>query len=133
MAKSISVRHKSFLPGAGRDASGAPKQGKTRVVGVITVSSYAGGSGEILKARDVGLSNIDFIQLRVSDENTGELSAAAAGGRAPIRQVSYTKSTGHFYLYALDADGVLLVVNTAATETVEFVAEGDSVQDVELL
>lgn len=133
MAKSISIRHRSFLPGAGRDSSGAPKQGKTRVVGVITVSSYGGGSGEPLKARDVGLSSIDFIQLRVSDENTGELSATAGGGAAPTREVSYTKSTGHFYLWQENSDGQKAGLALAGTETVEFVAEGDSVHDVELL
>lgn len=133
MAHSVSTRFRSFLPGAGRDSSGSPKQGKTRVVGVITVSSYGGGDGEIFTAREMGLSAIDFCQLRVSDENSGAMSAAAAAGQAPVRQVSYTKSTGHFYLYNIDADGILQPVNAAATQTVEFVAEGDSISDVELL
>jgi len=133
MAHSTSIRFKSFLPGAGRDSAGAPKQGKTRVVGVVTVSSYGGGGGEIFKAKEMGLSNIDFCQLRVSDENTGEMSAAAAGGVAPIRQVTYNRSTGHFYLFQIDADGVLRGLALAGTETVEFVAEGDSIHDVELL
>lgn len=130
MAKSISIRHRSFLPGAGRDSSGAPKQGKTRVVGVISVTSYSGGGGEPLKARDLGLSNTDFVQLRVSDEASGDMSGAAS---APVRGVTYSKSTGHFYLWLQDDDGEKTFVATAGTETVEFVAEGDSVQDVELL
>jgi len=130
MAKSISIRHKSFLPGAGRDASGAPKQGKTRVVGVISVTSYSGQVGERLPARDVGLTNIDFIQLRVSDEASG-----ATGGTtgSPFRGVVYSKSTGHFYLFIESDAGAKSYLAVAGTETVEFVAEGDSSQDVELL
>jgi len=133
MAKSVSFRYRSFLPGAGFDSSGSPKQGKTRVVGVITVSSYSGGDGEPLSANDLGLSAIDAINIRVSDGNTGAMSAAAAGGIAPIRQVTYTKSTGHFYLFNIDADGLLTPIASAATETVEFDAFGDSAMDVELL
>jgi hypothetical protein len=133
MAKSVSFRYRSFLPGAGFDSTGSPKQGKTRIVGVITVSSYGGGDGEQLSANDVGLSTIDAISIRVSDQNSGAMSAAAAGGQSPVRMVSYTKSTGHFYLFNLDADGVLQPVAAAATQTLEFDCLGDSAMDVELL
>lgn len=129
MASDVRIRFRSFLPGAGFDSSGNPKQGKTRVVGVVSVTSYGGSSGEPLAAEDVGLNNIDFIQLRVSDENSGDMSSA---GFAPIRKVTYTKSTGHFYLYnEIEAD--IAEVASGSTETVEFVAEGDSAHDVELL
>lgn len=134
MANDVKIRFRSFLPGAGFDNSGNPKQGKTRVVGRVEVTAYAGGDGERLSAQDVGLSNIDFIQLRVEDENTGAMSAAAGGGIAPRRAVTYTKSTGHFYLFTVDADGqVTGGVGAADTENLEFVAEGDSAADVELL
>jgi hypothetical protein len=129
MARNVQPRFRSFLPGAGFDANGNPKQGKTRVVGVISVTSYEGGSGESLKARDIGLSNIDFIQLRVSDEASGEYS-----GGAPLqRNVVYSKSTGHFYLHNEALAGDKTGVANAGTETVEYVAEGDSIADVELL
>lgn len=133
MAKSVSFRYRSFLPGAGFDSSGSPKQGKTRVVGVITVSSYSGGEGEPLSANDLGLSNIDACNLKVADQNKGAMSAAAGGGIRGLRGVSYTKSTGHFYLYGIDSDGQLSSVASAATETIEFDALGDSAMDVELL
>lgn len=133
MAKSVALRFRSFLPGAGFDSAGSPKQGKTRVVGVITVSSYSGGDGEPLSAVDLGLNAIDYVSLRVSDQNKGAMSAAAGGGIRPLRGVSYTKSTGHFYLYAIDSDGQLSSVGVTATETVEFDAMGDSAHDVELL
>jgi len=133
MAKTISFRYRSFLPGAGFDSTGSPKQGKTRIVGVITVSSYSGGEGEPLSANDLGLNTIDSIHIRVADENTGAMSAAAGGGIAPTRKVSYTKSTGHFYLYNVDSDGQISSIASAATETVEFDAFGDSAMDVELL
>ena len=130
MAIDVKPRFRSFLPGAGFDANGNPKQGKTRVVGIISVTSYGGGSGEPLKARDIGLTNIDFIQLRVSDENSGDASNA---GWAFTRHASYTKSSGHFYLWTEVEAGDKTDVAKGGTETVEYVAEGDSAFDVELL
>lgn len=129
MAKTVAIRSRSFLPGAGRDSSGAPKQGKTRVVGSISVTSYAGGGGEILKPRELGLAAADFVQLRISDEASGEFSSGAPKTRAVV----YSKSTGHFYLLNVAGTGAKSGVAKTSTETVEFVAEGDSVLDVELL
>lgn len=126
MAKNVNFRFRSFLPGAGFDSTGAPKQGKTRVVGVINVTSYSGEGGEPCSARDLGLSNIDAINVRVADEHQGDSTGI-------LRLVSYTKSTGHFYLYTQVAAGDRTQVAAAATETVEFDALGDSAQDVELL
>jgi hypothetical protein len=133
MAKTISTRFRSFLPGAGFDSSGSPKQGKTRIVGVISVTSYGGGDGEPLTATDIGLNNIDYVNLRVSDGNKGAMSASVGGGIRAVRQVTYVRSTGHFYLYNIDSDGQLTPIAVAATETVEFDALGDSASDVELL
>jgi len=126
MAKNVNTRFRSFLPGAGFDSSGSPKQGKTRVVGVINVTSYAGENGEPLTARDLGLTNIDTVNLRVADAQAGDSTGV-------LRLVTYTKSTGHFYLYTQVAAGDRTQVAAAATETVEFDAMGDSASDVELL
>jgi hypothetical protein len=125
MANDVRVRFKSFLPGAGFDSSGGAKQGKTRVVGTVTVTSYNGESGEPLSAVDVGLSTIDSITLRVREEyNTGS---------GTVRTAPYSTSTGQFYLQTtLMTTGAISKVATAATETLEFVAEGDSANDVEL-
>ncbi len=131
MANDVKIRFRSFLPGAGFDSSGSAKQGKTRVVGEIDVTAYSGGDGEPLNPVDVGLTVIDHINLRVADENSGALSAAAGGGMAPMRDVSYTKSTGHFYLFTVNSDGQIGVLSNA-TESLEFDAFGDSAHDVEL-
>lgn len=124
MATDVKIRFKSFLPGSGFDSSGNAKQGKTRVVGQIDVTSY--GSGEVLTPSDVGLANIDSITLRIADE-TGNASAQTH------RQAVYVKSVQEFYLNEISSAGVPDQYAPAATETVEFVAEGDSAHDVELL
>jgi hypothetical protein len=125
MARDVKVRFHTFLPGAGFDASGNPKQGKTRVVGEVDVTSYARG-GEALSAIDVGLNTIDSLTLRVGDE-TGDPSATRR------RQAIYSKSVSQFYLVDTTTAGVPNERADAATETVEFVAEGDSAADPELL
>ena len=126
MAKDVKVRFQHFLPGAGFDSSGNPKQGKTRVTGEIDVTSYSGEQGEPLTATDLRLANIDAVTLRVADAMQGDSTGTE-------RQVLYTKSTGHFYLHLIDAGGIKTQVAAAQTETLEFVAEGDSAHDVELL
>lgn len=125
MAIDVKPRFKSFLPGAGHDSSGNPKQGKTRVVGEIDVTSYSGENGEPLKAADIGLTTIDSINLRVADAIQGDSTGTE-------RQVLFAKSTGHFYLHTIDAAGAKTQVAAAATETLEFDAFGDSAEDVEL-
>jgi hypothetical protein len=127
----VKIRFRSFLPGGGFDSSGNPTQGKMRVVGEIDVTAYEGGGGAPLSAQDLGLTTIDSISLRVSDENNGDMSATAGGGQSYIRSVSYTKSVGFFYLFNRDADGQAAVVDNA-TETLEFDAFGESAHDVEL-
>lgn len=125
MANDVRIRFKSFLPGAGFDSAGGPKQGKTRVVGTVTVTSYS-SEGESLSAIDLGLSTVDALHLRVSEE----LDA----GAGTIRTAPYSLSTGQFYLFTtLMTTGAISKVAVAGTETLEFVAEGDSAGDVELL
>lgn len=125
MANNVNIRFRSFLPGGGFDSSGDAKQGKTRVVGAVNVTSYSGEGGEPFSARDVGLSTIDSINLRVADAIQGDSTGTE-------RQVLYAKSTGHFYLHTIDGAGAKTRVASAATETVEFDAMGDSAHDVEL-
>jgi len=124
MAYDVKTKFKSFLPGAGRDSSGNPKQGKTRVVGQIDVTSYAGAEGEPLNAVDVGLAVIDNFDFKVQD---------GIGGAAPgvLREVAYARSTGHFYLLDV-SEGSVASATTGGTETILFTVEGDSAEDVEL-
>lgn len=124
MANDVKIRFKSFLPGAGFDSAGAAKQGKTRVVGEVAVTSYA-RAGETLGPVDVGLSAIDSITLRVADD-TGDPSGSTS------REVKFDKSVGQFYLVTRGEGGTTTEYAAAATETIEFVAEGDSAHDVEL-
>ena len=129
MSKTVTTRFKQFLPGAGRDSAGNPVQGKTRVVGKLDITSYSGGEGEPVSARDLGLTNIDAVSFRVEEEIAGALT----GGDAARRQASYAKGSGHLYLYTVDGAGTISPVATSGTESVEFVAEGDSAEDVELI
>jgi hypothetical protein len=102
-------------------------------VGTVAVTSYGGAEGEPFSATDVGLSTIDAISLRHGDEVGGALSGAAGGGVSPIRSVVYAKTTGHFYLYTVDSDGQTLgTAEGNSVQVLEFVAEGDSANDVEL-
>ena len=126
MANDVKIRLKSFLPGAGFSSAGAAKQGKTRVVGTVSVTSYDGEEGEAFKAVDVGLSTIDALSIRVRDQIDGSFPGAKN------RDVLYSQSTGHFYLLTRVATGVALGVVAGSTETLEFIAEGDSASDVEL-
>jgi hypothetical protein len=128
MATDVKIRFRSFLPGGGFDSSGNAKQGKTRVVGEVDVTSYDGGEGEPLKPVDVGLNAIDAITLRNAEEISGGLS----GGDASRRGVVYAKGSGHFYLFTTDGAGTITPLASGGTETIEFVAEGDSAHDVEL-
>lgn len=125
MANDVKIRFRSYLPGGGFDSAGGAKQGKTRVVGEVDVTSYAGQKGEPFVPRDLGLTAIDSIALRVAD-------ACVDGGGGATREVNYSKSTGHFYLILVAANGSVTNVAKAQTETLEFDALGDSANDVEL-
>ena len=124
MANDVRVRFKSHLPGGGFDSSGGAKQGKTRVVGAVTVTSYV-KAGEGLSAIDIGLTTIDCINLRVSD-STGDQNGQSE------RVVRYDKSVGQFYLLNHLRTGEDVPYANAATETLEFDALGDGAGDVEL-
>ncbi len=123
MANDVKIRFKSHLPGGGFNSSGDPKQGKTRVVGEIDVTSYV--HGENLSAIDIGLTAIDSISLRIADE-TG------SAGAQTNREVLYVKSVAQFYVNTVSQAGVKLGATGAGTETIEFDALGDSAEDVEL-
>jgi hypothetical protein len=127
MPTDITIRFKSFLPGAGKDASGNPKQGKTRVVGQIAVTDYTAG-GEPLTPQDLTLTAIDHLDLRVANE-------VGAPGGDQLRSAHYNQTDDLFYLVTMSntAGDNTTEYADAATETVEFVAEGDSSHDAELL
>ena len=125
MASDITIRFKSFLPGAGKDASGNPKQGKTRVVGQIAVTSYVSG-GEPLAPQDLTLTAIDALHLRVHNQVGGTSGEDR-------REALYNQTDDLFYLVTISDVGQSNEYADAATETVEFVAEGDSSHDAELL
>ena len=125
MANDVKRRFHSFLPGAGYDANGNPKQGKTRVVGRIEVTSYTRG-GEELTPTSIGLTAIDHLSLRPVDE-TGDPSGATK------REARTDLSQNVFYLVDIGETGTPTEYSAGATETLEFQAEGDSAWDVELL
>lgn len=125
MAKSIKTRFRKFLPGAGFDSNGSPVQGKTRVVGLVDVTSYTGGAGEPLTPRDLGLTAIDALTLRVKNEVPG-------GDGKHSREAVYADDTERFYLVNVNAAGSRTHFAGAATAEVEFDAFGDSAHDVEL-
>jgi hypothetical protein len=123
MAKTVATRFRGSLPGGGFDSAGNAKQGKRRVVGTISVTSYGSG-GESLTAADVGLSVIDFISIKHADE------AAGTEGKG-MRSVPYNFSTADFYIVQeIGAGGS--VPATGTTHALRFEATGDSADDVEL-
>lgn len=123
MARTVKPTFKQWIPGAGRTSGGAPVQGKTRTVGRVSVTSYS-KEGENLKPADVGLSAIDYISLKVREE---------AQGGADVQFASYSASAGQFYLWSMTGAGTVNSKHATASEEIDFVAEGDSVMDVELL
>ena len=122
MARTVKPTFKQWIPGAGRTAGGVPVQGKTRTVGRISVTNYS-QEGESLKPADVGLTTIHYISLKVRDE---------AQGGADAQFASYSASAQQFYLWDTTGAGTN-AKHAVASEEVDFVAEGDSVMDVELL
>lgn len=126
MAHDVKPRFRAFLPGSGFDFGGNPVQGKTRVVGLISVTSASGSAGESLDAIDVGLVTIDAITLRPVDEVPG-----TSGGTVK-REAVYSVNTETFYLVDIDGAGARTFVTSGSAVEVEFVAEGDSSDNVEL-
>ena len=130
MANIVKTRYKSYLPGSGRNAAGEPKQGKVRVVGEIDVTSYDDAAGEDLTAIQLGLTTIDAINLRVSDEST---NIASAIDLTNTKKAVYVKTDSKFVLLDVGNTGTPALYANADTETLEFDAFGDSADDVELL
>ena len=123
MSRTIQTRFKSSLPGSGFDSSGAARQGKRRVVGQISVTSYA-SVGEALSAADLGLSVIDFISIRHNDQ------AAAKEGNE-TRLVNYNYTTSDFYIVEFSkTTGTGAASGT--THTLQFDAIGDAMDAPEL-
>ena len=124
MARTIKTRVKSALPGAGFDSSGNAKQGKRRVTGSISVTSYT-GAGEALTAADLGLSTIDFISLKHEDEAAGP---NGQGGR----YVRYQFTTADFYIVQEAGATGKTDIPTGTTHAVYFDATGDALDGIEL-
>jgi hypothetical protein len=125
MANDVKIRFRDYLPGAGVDAAGGAKQGKTRVVGHINVTDYERG-GEPLTAIELGVTAIDCLHLRVREE--------AKGPDAHVRRgVVYSASAEQFYLFDISRVGLTEHYADEDTETLEFDVFGDSAHDVELL
>lgn len=129
MAYDLKTKFKRFLPGAGRDANGNPVQGKTRVVGEIVLDSssgYAGSGGETLNPADIGLTTVDYIDIKYAN-------APSNKGGTDTREVSYNRGSGDFYLF--DSTGAARVGVASGADTsavILFDAFGDSAHDVEL-
>lgn len=125
MANSVRIRFRSFLPGAGFDSSGNPKQGKQEVRGRIVVTTYARG-GEDLTAADLGLTTVDHVALEVVD------GIKSPGGN-PATFAKWVESVNQFYVLQTDNAGNDIVEAGANNFTLSFSAFGDSAHDVELL
>lgn len=128
MANTVRVLYKSYLPGAGQDTSGNPKQGKQEVRGRIVVSSYAKG-GEDLSAADLGLETVDFLSLSVVDP----IKAPSK----PPRHAAWSETNNQFYVFdhandGTTADAKVVEVANATAVTVAFNAFGDSLDAPEL-
>ncbi len=119
MANTVKVRFRSFLPGSGFDSGGNPKQGKQEVRGKIEVTNYSHG-GENLTPADVGLSTIDYIDIKYDNAVGGN-----DGGNA--RLVHYSHVDNQFYVLE---DHVQIAVTR--DPVLSFAAFGDSAHDVEL-
>lgn len=123
MSRTIQTRFKSALPSSGFDSSGSARQGKRRVVGQISVTSYT-DVGESLTPADLGLAVIDFITIRHNDQ------AAAKEGHE-MRVVNYNNTTNDFYIIQVTGTGAQ-VAATGTTHTLQFDAVGDALDAPEL-
>lgn len=120
MSNTVKQRFHRSLPGGGRDSNGNPTQGKVEVRGKVDVTSSEGG-GEDLTPSDLGLENIDWIDLKV-DEGIG-----AASGAKP-RTAHYVVSAQQFYI--LEDNSAALT--SGNTYTLSYNAFGDTARAPEL-
>jgi len=123
MARTIKTRVRSALPGTGFDSAGNAKQGKRRVTGSISVTSYT-SAGESLTATDLGLAAIDWISIVHEDQ------AANSEGDGS-RWVNYVTSSSDFYILQTIGAG-LEAQATGTTHALRFDAMGDALDGIEL-
>jgi len=119
MANKVSARFHRPLPGGGFDSAGTAKQGKVEVRGKISVTTYS-KSGESLKASDLGLLTIDWIDIK------HENAAAGKEGRE-AREVRYNWSDQEFYILVGENP------ENAGSHTLYFNAFGDTARETELI
>jgi len=119
MSNTVAIRYRSYLPGSGFDSNGSPVQGKQQVVGVITVTSAV--AGESLPPSKIGLSTIDYIDLKVQQ--------GVGGQNGQPRTAEYEYGAQEFYLFE-DNDTTNLIGDSV---TVRFNAFGDSTFNAEFL
>ena len=138
-SKVIRVRFNSFLPGAGYDASGNPKQGKTSVRGQVAIVDYTRG-GVALTATELGLVTLDDIDLKLiepvrsSDPIVNKRFASYSHGSAEFYVYEWRQDHIQFYLTGgerVDVQGVREVAE-GTDFTLAFDGFGDSVRDNEL-
>jgi hypothetical protein len=128
MAYDVKVRFKSFLPGAGYDASGRPVQGKTTVQGVLE-GSVVGGGGQPLTAVDLGLQTLDSLHLELEEGSPSNNPASP-----DTRRVFYSKSSAEFYIATVGDEAIApLPLANGTTANVMFTAFGDAAHNAELL
>jgi len=118
MSIKVKTRYHRPLPRGGVEASGRPSNQKVEVVGSIAVSTYSAG-GETLRPKDVGLSRIDWIDIK------HENMAAGKEGRE-AREVRYNYGTQDFYITVSDNP------ENAGSHTLYFKAFGDTARPGDL-
>lgn len=147
MTRNVNVRFRSFLPGAGYDSAGQPKQGKTNVRGRVNVTSYARG-GEALAPRDIGLAVIDDLRLtlvdpvRSSDVTNQQRDVVYSDAAEQFYVLEHLHDFHQFYLGGSHTGGYggqnpyrvggWQEIAGATVLTVSFDAQGDSAHDIEL-
>ncbi len=110
----------------GFDSNGNAKQGKQEVRGVITVTNYIQG-GEDLTPADVNLTNIDYIELVLTEPFLGNQPDHDG------RTIGYSVSAQEFYINLVTQVGQKSELVNTFDPVVMFNAFGDSVEAPELL
>ena len=114
------------MPGSGYTTAGAPVQGKTEVVGTISITGYtAGATGEPLAPKDMGLDTVDYVDFFVTAVD-GAAMTEANGQRA-----QWDGSANVYVWDALGEGGTIVEADTSAE--LRFHALGDTAMVNELL
>ncbi len=125
MSNNVFIKFRSYLPGAGHNRSGSPKQGKTNVRGRLEVTYSRGGDD--LTPADLGLDVID--DLRLTLEEPLQSSNPTEGRRG----IDYSNAARQFYVYrTANATGIQIEEADASVFEVTFDAFGDSAAAPEL-